>query len=113
MSNVQERRRFARIPENLPISYEVLPEIRTEEALTKDISQEGIRFFVNSFIPKFSLVKIKLKLQKVPFNFEALVRVRWIKAEVPNNRYEIGAEFINIPKKAARQLIDYIKNILK
>lgn len=110
---MQDGRRFLRVPENLPISYESWLSTETKESLTKDISQEGISFFVHKFIPKYSLLKIKLTLKKTPFYFEGLVRVVWIKKEPGSERYEVGVEFINIPKKATEHLTDYIKGSLK
>ena len=108
-----ERRRFIRIPENLPISYEVLPNTKTRSFLTKDISEEGIRFFIHKPLPKYSLLKIKLSLEKTSFCLEAIVRVKWVRQEIPSQRYEIGAEFINISKGAKEHLIDYIRINLK
>ena len=110
---MSERRRFLRIPESSPISYEILPNAKTREFLTKDISQEGIRFFIHKPVPKYSLLRIKLTLEKMFFSFEAIVRVKWVKQEAHGQRYEIGVEFINIPEKAKEHLIDYIKSIIK
>ena len=108
-----ERRKFVRIPEDLPITYEVFPIIKTEEFFTKNISQGGICFFVHEFIPKDSKLKIKLTIKKIPFYFEAVVRLAWIKQDPHVERYEIGVEFINISQEAARHLIDYISDIVK
>lgn len=110
---MQERRRFIRIPESLQIAYKVVPEVKTKDYLTKDISQGGIRFFVHEFIPKDNFLKVRLTLKKISFSFEAFVRVVWIREDIRNERFEIGVEFINIPKEAAERLIDYIKYILE
>lgn len=107
-----ERRRFVRIPEDLPISYEVYPIIKTEKFLTRNISQGGICFFVHKFIPKDSTLKIKLTLSKISFYFEAIARLAWIKKVPHSERYEIGVEFINISKEAAKHLIAYITDIV-
>jgi c-di-GMP-binding flagellar brake protein YcgR len=109
----QERRRFLRIPESLPVTYELLLNAKTEQCHTKDISQEGIRFLIDTFIPKFSLLKIKFNLDKLSFSFDALVRVVWIKSLPQSDKYEVGVEFISIPKEAAEHLINYIKSILR
>ncbi|MFH1678896.1 MAG: PilZ domain-containing protein [Candidatus Omnitrophota bacterium] len=110
---MQERRRFVRVPEDSPISYEIISESKTEGFIIKDLSQGGLRFFIRKFIPNHSLLKIKITLKSASFYFESVVRVVWIKEEVPNERYEIGAEFINLPKKASESLIEYIKNAIK
>ncbi len=108
-----ERRRFVRIPESAQISYKAINKQKVEGFLTKDISQGGIRFYVHKFIPKNDTLQIRLTLKKIPFSFEALVRVIWIKEDHRNERYEIGVQFINIPARATDHLINYIKTILK
>ena len=110
---MRERRKFVRIPENLPISYKLMPSIKTEEIITQDISQGGLRFFVYEFVPKNNFLKIRITLKKIYFSFEALVRVVWIKEQPLAERYEVGVEFINMPKETAERLIDYIKKYLR
>lgn len=109
---MQERRRFIRVPDDSQISYEVIPHPNVGNFFAKDVSQGGIRFFVHEFIPKDSLLKIRLTLKKVSFSFEAIVKLVWVRKDSRTDRYEVGVEFINIPKKATEKLIDYIKNIL-
>lgn len=109
-----ERRKFIRIPDNSQISYRVLPNMRTKGFVTKDISQGGIRFLVHEFIPVNSDLQIRLMLEKISFSFEAFVKVVWIRKEARSSeRYEIGVEFINVPKESTDHLIDYIKSVLK
>jgi len=107
-----ERRRYVRIPESSQISYEVMPSIKIKDNITKDISEGGIRFFVDEFIPKNSLLKIRLTIEKITFSFEAVVKLIWIREVPRTDRYEIGVEFINMPKKATEYFIDYIKTSL-
>ena len=110
---MEERRKYIRIPDNSHISYKIVPvENKKGEYMTKDISQGGLRFTVHQFIPKDSLLKIKLTLNKTAATFEGLVKVMWIK-EVPYTiDYEIGVQFMDIPQKAAEHLMDYIKIFL-
>jgi len=110
---MRDRRKFLRIPENLPLTYELLLDAKTDESLTEDISQEGIRFFIDSPVPKYSLLRIRLTLQAVSFSFDALVRVVWIEKSGSGKKYEVGAEFISLPREAAEQLIDYIRSYFK
>lgn len=109
---MQERRKYIRIPESSPISYEIIHDAIIEKFVTEDISQDGIKFFVHEPIPKDTLLKIKLTLKKISFSFETFIRVAWIKKEARCRKYEIGAEFICLPTKATERLIDYIKSVL-
>lgn len=108
-----ERRRFIRIPDSSQISYEILTELKVKDFLTKNISQGGLRFFVHEFIPHNSILKIRLTLSKSAFCFETLAKVVWVSEDPHSERYEIGVEFVNIPRNATEHLIDYIKSVLK
>ena len=109
---MKEKRKFVRIPENSQIYYKLVSEKNYQASLTKDISQGGIRFFIHEFIPKNSLLEIKIILGKILFTFEALVKVKWIDKEAHGERYEVGAEFVNILEEAKERLTDYINDIL-
>lgn len=106
---MSEKRVYARIPESSQIFYEIIPCEKIKECVTKDISQGGIRFLTQEFIPKDSRLKINLTLNKTLFNFEAVVRFVWISQLRRSEIYEIGVEFIDIPPKALEYLISYIK----
>lgn len=104
-----ERRKFVRIPENSKISYKVLPNMKKEGSITKDISQGGVRFLVHDFVPKGSLLDIEVALGEVYLSFRCIVKFIWIKKEANSEKYEIGVEFIDLPKKSIERLIGYIK----
>ena len=108
-----DRRRYIRISEKSKVSYRVLPKRINHQFLTKDISQQGISFNVGEAIPEDSLLEIKVNLEKMPFSFTAIVKVRWIRKEIDGKKYEIGAEFLNIPEKALDYLINYIKLVCR
>lgn len=111
--DMQERRRFIRVPESSQITYEILPGAKRDNFLSADISEAGIRFFVHKFIPKNSLLKIKFTLQKISFCFEAIVKLKWIREDIPEERYDIGTEFVNIPQKTSDRLVDYVREYRK
>lgn len=109
----RERRKFIRVPLHAEISYRILPQTKVKRFLTRDISQGGVRFFVEEFIPKGSYLEITLKLEGVSLVFEACVKVQWISEQTRSERYEVGAEFINIHHEAAAYLMQYIENMVK
>ena len=110
---MSEQRRFIRIPQDLPISYEILPNTESKESITQDIGQGGIKFFSRKPVPKYSLLKIGISLKEESLYFEAMVRVAWVRPDACSDRYEIGAEFIHLSKQSGRQIDDYINRILK
>ena len=109
---MHERRQYIRIPESAEISYRRLPGTKASGYLTLDISRGGICFLVHEFLPVNSILKVKLRLKKDYFTFEALVRVKWIKEDTIASRFEIGVEFTDISPAASRHLISYIRAVI-
>jgi c-di-GMP-binding flagellar brake protein YcgR len=107
-----ERRRYMRIPENLPLVYEIVPGGTEKENIAKDISQSGMRFLINEFVPKDCRLRVKINFKGTLFNFETLVKCMWTRKIPYSDRYEIGVEFLDMPPKAAEYLVSFIKGYL-
>jgi c-di-GMP-binding flagellar brake protein YcgR len=107
-----ERRKYIRIPESLPIAYEVVPSQTKKEYASKDISQGGMRFLINEFIPKDSRLRVQISFPGTLFNFETWVKCMWIRKLPYNDRYEVGVEFMDTPLKAVEYLNSFIKDYL-
>ena len=110
---MHERRKFVRIPKHLQVSYKVLHSKETKMFFTANISESGMRFFVRENIPKDTLLEIKLNLDDICFSFEAVVKVMWSKKETYSDRYEVGVEFVNIPKEAQAHLNNFINSYFR
>ena len=110
---MKEKRSYVRIPDSLEISYRPTHQSKSSQFLVNNISRSGIRFFIHEFIPLNSTIKLKINIKKIPFSFEALATIVWIKKDPCSERYEAGAHFSQIPPKAVERLMDYIKTILK
>ncbi|MGA1863438.1 MAG: PilZ domain-containing protein [bacterium] len=108
---MKNNRKYIRIPESAEISYRLVKNIKTTGALSKDISKGGLRFFVNEFIPKESVLKIKIIIKKIPYSFEVMAKIKWVRKRFANESFEIGAEFIEVPQKDLKHLERYIENI--
>jgi len=111
MDKAEERRRFVRVPERLQISYEIVSCKKTGEYLTRDISQGGVRFLVHNFIPQGTCLKIRLTLDPC-LSCEALVKIAWIRENHFSEDYEIGVEFISMPRDAQERFIEYLKTCI-
>jgi c-di-GMP-binding flagellar brake protein YcgR len=107
-----ERRKYIRIPESLSVVYEVVPGQTKKEYSTKDISQGGMRFLINEFIPKDSRLRIEISFPGTLFNFATWVKCMWIRKVPYTDRYEIGVEFVDTPLKAVDYLNSFIKDYL-
>lgn len=109
---MQERRRYIRIPDKTEVSYKVVATKIPRDYMTRDISMGGIRFLAHNFIPKGSILNIKLKLSNPSSIFEALAKTVWVK-EVPfSDQYEVGVQFIDIKSGDVSHLNGHIKIFL-
>lgn len=105
------RRRHRRVMEYTSISYRLFSSPKPEHFLTRDISESGVRFLSYEFIIKDTILELTLNLTKIPFSFQTQAVVKWIRKDSTGERYEVGAEFLNIPQKAYQILVDYIATI--
>ena len=108
MPHTKDIRKFIRLKEDSSIKYHVLHSQRIENALMQDLGLGGIRFFASHFIPRNSLLKIEVALKKAKKIISAKVKTVWIKTLFANERYEIGATFIEIDKEALKFLHHYL-----
>ena len=106
-----DKRKFNRILESAEITYRSLSKVKTKGTLSKDISKGGLKFIVREFIPKDSMLKIKINLKKIPLSFETTGKVKWIR-RIPNSeRFDIGVEFVEIARSVLIHLEQYIQTI--
>ncbi len=91
-----DKRKFIRIPQSLQIVYEISNNPKTQFFLTRNISQGGVSFYTHEFIPKATILKIRFSLPE--FSYDGFARVIWIREDVKDDRFEIGTEFMNMPK---------------
>lgn len=65
------------------------------ETLIQDISEGGIRFRVNHFIPVHNKLLFRIQIPNSKF-IEAVARPTWIR-QIPNiGQFDIGAQFISL-----------------
>lgn len=99
-----DNRKFERILGDAEITYRVVAQSQAQGTLSKDISEGGIRFFCNEFIPLGSKLRVRVLIRSIPYSFQALAETRWIKEASGGARYEIGVEFTDIPSEAIQKI---------
>lgn len=109
---MQERRKSKRVFKHLQVAYRILPGTKIKRLLTENVGQGGIKFISLEFIPKNSLLEIRLTFEKVPFSFESIVKVIWSEKAAKGEKYELGVKFENMPEEAAERLTDCISSLL-
>ena len=93
------------MPENSEVSYRIVNSSKSKRFIGRDISRGGVRFYVHEFIPKGSVLRLKISPADKSFYFESLVVVKWIREYPRSGYYEIGTEFIDMPLSAVKGII--------
>ncbi len=105
-----ERRRWPRVNLALPMRYRGVGEFGQlpMDSEVKDISEGGIRFACDRFLPKDSKLVVNLNLIDIS-NIKATVKVVWATRDSHTNRYEVGVEFDNIPAESKCQISSLVR----
>ena len=108
---IKERRQFARKPLRFPVQYKSLKSLSEipRGALTKDISEGGIRFVGNEFITLSNRLVLAIMLPAPYRSIKAISKVAWIRKVPLGEQYEIANQFLNLSeddKKLLRKCIE-------
>ncbi len=96
-----DKRQYSRVGCELDSSFRNLDAEASKpisETLIQDISEGGIRFRTNHFIPVHNKLLFRIQIPNSKF-IEAVARPTWIR-EIPNLRqFDIGAQFISLTEE--------------
>ena len=111
--NGAERRQWSRVDIRLPIKFREVGEFISSpiDSETQDVSEGGVKFNSEKFLPKDSKLVISLNLTDVS-GVKATVKVVWSTRDSHTNMYETGVEFDNIPSEAKVQLSHLVRKNL-
>lgn len=106
----KEKRTSQRIDMHIPVRYRKLsdPAAKTRiGAITRNISEGGIRFRSMEFIAKACQLIMELDIPSVK-PVKAISKVAWISKVPFGDGYEIGNEFLEISSGDRRLVSDYL-----
>lgn len=109
-----ERRKHQRIESKMPIQYRKLrePGEGTIGALSVNVSEGGIRFLANEFLPLASRLVVELFLPAQPRPVKAISKVAWIRKVPAGEQYEIGNQFLEVAREDKTQLNGFIQKMV-
>ena len=103
----KERRKFIRLDITIDIKYKILKMGKKGEAVSKNISGEGISLSVDEEIPPASILLLEMKIPVYPESITAKGIVIWSKkSEI--KKFEIGMKFIKINPIVKTKIFKYI-----
>lgn len=103
---MKERRKHSRKVLRMPVQYKSLKTLAdsSKGALTKDLSEGGMRFVGNDFISLSNRLVLTLILPAPFRSIKAISKVAWIKKVPMGDQYEIGNQFLNLSAEDKKQL---------
>ena len=110
MKNMEkDRRNFIRLGTIIDVKYKILKIGKKGEALSKDISGEGMRLSINEDIPSASILLLEMKIPFYPESIKTKGIVVWSKkSESEIKKFEIGIKFIKINPSIKTMILKYI-----
>ncbi len=88
----QEKRRFARVSFREPVQFKAAKDTVFSGSLAYDISEEGLRFQTDNFIPLNESLMLELKLD-IEKSLSLHGKVIWVQMVPHSDRYQIGVKF--------------------
>ncbi|OIO34143.1 MAG: hypothetical protein AUJ70_01670 [Candidatus Omnitrophica bacterium CG1_02_40_15] len=93
---MEEEKRFtSRILFNSSIRYYQKGAKIYSDTVGKDISNSGIGFISNEFIPRHSQLVFEIRPPWQPEPIQTLAEVAWISNQPHSERFNVGAKFLN------------------
>jgi len=123
-SERRERRKFQRVQDNIFIFCKLKGDYKVMEGITKDISEMGLGFESNKFVPPSTLMEMEIyqplnHLKNKIVSIYLLAKVVWVKKirkgskHKGSNRYMGGVKFTKISKQDRRIIANYMKARLR
>ncbi len=108
-----EKRKYPRVNSTVPLQYKKLKELSegTIGAITQDVSEGGVRFIANEFLPLASRLVVEVFLPAQPKPIKAISKVAWIKKVSSSEQYVVGNQFLDVIKDDKGQLGEYVKRL--
>lgn len=107
----EERRINKRITLSLPIDYKYLETDKKEynSAISKDISEGGVRLLFHRFYPPKTRFLLKINLEGLNKIIETIAEIAWSFNAQFSNMYNCGLRFLEINTSDQRILKEYIE----
>ncbi|MFH1877312.1 MAG: PilZ domain-containing protein [Candidatus Omnitrophota bacterium] len=113
MTSFLEQRKHLRVKPLIPLKYKKLRASAAKEgsvSMSKNLSQGGILFNTTEFVSMACRLVLELDLPMLSDPVKIISKVAWIRKTSPDN-YEIGNQFIDMSKKDAQIVSEYIDSL--
>ena len=107
---MKNRRQKPRIGISFPVECNISPEKKSYfDTVSRDLSVSGTKILANDYFSRGCLLKLNINLITEVVNLKA--KVAWCNKEKVAERYTLGLEFMDVNKRSARVLADFLKEV--
>lgn len=107
----KERRQSERADSRCPLRYQFKGQPNFYDTITRDISEGGLRFITNQFIPAFAELFLEVSLRPSTEPVRAAAKVSWVQKVPHSDQYYVGAHFTELnqehKKNISERLLEY------
>jgi len=110
---MKERRKYSRHHNRLPVQYKNMKALSgpLSGALTKDISEGGLRFVGNEFLSLANRMVLTIALPAPSRAVKVICKVAWIRKVPMGDQFEIGSQFLTMSDEDEGELKGYIDRL--
>lgn len=113
----QERRRYPRLEEEMPVSYQTSENLGQRTSSTKNISGGGLSFEIETAVSQGDTLQIQIHKpvdiglrRRAPIR--SIAKVVWVR-QTESGKYKSGLEFINIEEADRDEIISHVEEKVK
>jgi len=114
MFEFQEKRKHPRIRASVPLRYKELggKSYLSKGALTKDLSEGGVRFNSDKFISLACHLVVEMSFPSIAQPVKTISKIAWIRKLPAGDSYEVGNQFLAMSSEDERALSLYTDRML-
>ncbi|MFC1594498.1 PilZ domain-containing protein [Candidatus Omnitrophota bacterium] len=105
---VENRREFKREETRVPIRFEMKSSREFGAALTRDISEGGVRITFDGFFPLHTQLQLAINLSDIARTISALGVVAWSRVLPYSGRHQLGIQFLEMDEWHKKELSEYL-----
>ena len=111
LAETKDRRNHPRIRASIPVRYKALQEHddSARNTLTKNVSEGGIKFVSEKFLPLACRLVVELSLPSSKEPVKVVSRIAWITKQPVGDNYEVGNQFLGITVKDKTAVSRYLR----
>lgn len=102
----KEFRHFSRLNFSGPLRCQVRGSQEIINTVSEDLSLSGVKFINNKFIAPSTSVMLEINLK--PNIIRPIARIIWSSALPRQDKFSLGAEFMELDSKDKKSLADYL-----